>query len=257
MDTGSAAAGSPAGAGPEAHNRQGDRAVQGGPASGPDVPVDQEEPGAGQSYAVVVGVVPEDFRSETVTAWPREEARGWVTTITVVRHADEVGIQRVATRSICQGPGGVDEAAVRDLDALLALTDQVVSVAGLRARLLASGKRRKDRGSFVRVRLESRDGVWAALVDEDLAPLDLPYSPDVLEGCEILGTQDENADQSDEVVPTGPFGGPGARSSGSAGHRSDPPGGRTVYVANLLDHKDVPDTELMDLEGNLTTTAVL
>lgn len=30
-----------------------------------------------------------------------------------------------------------------------------------------------------------------------------------------------------------------------------------MCVANLLDHGDVPDEELMDLEGNLTTTAVL
>lgn len=120
-------------------------------------------------------------------------------------------IQRVGTRAICQGPGGVDEAAVRDLDDLLTLSAQVVSVAGLRARLLGSGKRRKDRGSFVRARFESRDGVWAVLVDEDLAPLDLPYSSDVLEGREFLGVQDENADQSDGVVPAGPSGFPGAR----------------------------------------------
>lgn len=41
--------------------------------------MDREETGAGQLYAAVVGVVPEDFGTETVTAWRREEARGWVT----------------------------------------------------------------------------------------------------------------------------------------------------------------------------------
>lgn len=54
---------------------QGDQEEQGGQANQGPV----EEAGAGQAYRVAIGNVQENFGPETVLAWRREEARGWVT----------------------------------------------------------------------------------------------------------------------------------------------------------------------------------
>ena len=172
-------------------------------------------------------------------------------------------IDRVGVPDICKGPGGVDEGAARDLKALMVLSDRVVGAPGLRSRLGQAASNRKDRASYVLVRFETRDGTWAALVDEDLAPLDLPYSTDILDAREFVGPKDGNVGQSDEIVPGSGSGGPGAPgvpgalSSGSLVQRDPALGSRTVFVANLLAHGEVPDEELRDLEGNLATSTVL
>lgn len=93
-------------------------------------------------------------------------------------------------------------------------------------------------------------------MDEDLAPLDLPYSSYILDAQELVAPKEEEVGQSDDVLPEGVSGGPGARSSGSLGQRHRALVGRTIYVAKLLAHGDVPNEELWDHEGNLALSTV-
>lgn len=178
-------------------------------------------------------------------------ARAWLYSRTL-----RTWIRRVTPEFICQNRDGPVAAAARDLKALLDLLDQVTPVAGLEARLLHERGPDRTRSTWIKVSFESVDGVWSAVVHEDLTPLALPYSSDVLESRAMLAG-DCDAGPADHPGSLDP----GVRhlgvSSGSTGGRRTPVSGPTVLVANLLGHGDVPDSDLAELEWQLPPLSAL
>lgn len=155
---------------------------------------------------------------------------------------------------ICHTQDGPCSSSACDLTALLDLLDQVAPVAGLVARLAKESPHDRFRRSWVRARFESVDGTWSAVVDEDLAPLTLPYSRDIIEGRALLDDDPiEPAPAVDTTVQVSRAGGP----SGSATRRPVPPVGRRVLVANLLGHADIQDSDLAELEWEVSPTGAM
>lgn len=117
-------------------------------------------------------------------------------------------------------------------------------IAGLEVRLFREHGHNR---TWIEVSFESVDGVWSAVVHEDLAPLAFTYSSDVLESRAILAG-DGDAGPTDHSGCLGP----GVRhvgvSSGSTGGRRTPVAGPTVLMANLLGLGDVPDSDRPELE---------
>lgn len=160
-------------------------------------------------------------------------------------------------KAICQGPAGYDGSAGRDLSALLTLGDQLATVAGLMSRLSRLDPGRRDRTSWIQVRFETVDGVWAAVVDEDLFPLALPYSSDIVESRDILGVPGADLDPEAERGPLGLREAHAGESSGSPSRRDQPGPTRSILVANLLSHGDVPDGDLAAMDQTLTPVQVI
>lgn len=104
---------------------------------------------------------------------------------------------------MCQTLAGLDPSATRDLHALVDLLDKVAPTPGVVTRLKQVDPPSKVRASWVRFRFEEIEGVRGSLVDEDLAPLNLLYSSDVLENRFILGDQAVEMARSNESVPGG------------------------------------------------------
>jgi len=91
-------------------------------------------------------------------------------------------IFRVGFRAICHGPTGSDERAAEELGALSALLDKFPVGPTSTHRLGRVASEWRDRSSWLSVIMTSDGSVIEAKVDEDLLPLHLPYSADVLEG---------------------------------------------------------------------------
>ena len=89
-------------------------------------------------------------------------------------------ILRVGLRAICHGPTGSDERAAEELGALLALLDKLPVGPTLTHRLGLVASERRDRSSWLSVIMTSDGSVLEAKVEEDLLPLHLPYSADVV-----------------------------------------------------------------------------
>lgn len=199
------------------------------------------------------------FRSEWTTSaavylldQARHESKMWLYPRTL-----RAWIQRLGVKAICQGPAGYDGSAGRDLSALLTLGDQLATVAGLMSRLSRLDPGRRDRTSWIQVRFETVDGVWAAVVDEDLFPLALPYSSDIVESRDILGVPGADLDPEAERGPLGLREAHAGESSGSPSRRDQPGPTRSILVANLLSHGDVPDGDLAAMDQTLTPVQVI
>lgn len=182
----------------------------------------------------------------------RHESKMWLYPRTL-----RAWIQRLGVKAICQGPAGYDGSAGRDLSALLTLGDQLATVAGLMSRLSRLDPGRRDRTSWIQVRFETVDGVWAAVVDEDLFPLALPYSSDIVESRDILGVPGADSDPGAERGPLGLREVHAGESSGSPSRRDQPGPTRSILVANLLSHGDVPDGDLAAMNQTLTPVQVI
>eukprot|EP00170_Pyropia_yezoensis_P000218 contig_1438_g219 len=96
-------------------------------------------------------------------------------------------ILRVGLETVCVSPGGVDMVAVAELGAMLALVDHLPSTTAFSDRLKLEDKTRRDRASWVAIRIEQDAESATAYVDEDLAPFPLRYSRDVMEAREMVG----------------------------------------------------------------------
>jgi len=89
-------------------------------------------------------------------------------------------ILRVGLRAICQGPVGTDDRAVEALGALLALLYILPVGPTLTHRLGRVSSERREHSSLVSVAVKTDGSLTKAKVDEDLQPLVLPYSADIL-----------------------------------------------------------------------------
>eukprot|EP00170_Pyropia_yezoensis_P003811 contig_15928_g3822 len=112
-------------------------------------------------------------------------------------------IRRPTSEFICQNRNWSVASAARNLKAFLNLLEQVTPVAGLEVRLVCERGPDRLRRTWIKVSLESVDGVCSAVVHQDLASLALPYSSDVLEIRAILG-EDGDAGPTDHSGPVDP-----------------------------------------------------
>jgi len=162
-------------------------------------------------------------------------------------------ILRVGLRAICQGPEGADDRAVEELGALLALLDILPVGPTLTHRLGRASSERRDRSSWVSVVVTTDGSVTEAKVDEDLHPLVLPYSADILER-RVLAQEATGWDQavvSSRPPDRGPSGTEQAGSSipsVSQGmiHEGLPPAatGPRIVTVSLPTHRDIQDHTL-------------
>jgi len=88
-------------------------------------------------------------------------------------------IRQVGLRNVCRLSVGVDEEAEANLDALLTLLDNLPVGPTFSSRLRDIDPQRRDRVSWVSVRVEHEDDRRVARVNEDLSPYDLTDSKDV------------------------------------------------------------------------------
>lgn len=86
---------------------------------------------------------------------------------------------------------GVDEEAVEILVALLAVLGLLPSGPAFREQLIRMEPERRGRISCVAVHVNTANGVPEAKVAEDLEPLALPYSDDVLESRRMMQVADD------------------------------------------------------------------
>lgn len=153
-------------------------------------------------------------------------------------------IVRVGLEKVCTTARGVDPVAVGELGALLALLDQLPGSKAFETHLKAMDPHRRDRSSWVRVRVEREEMSSTAYVDEDLAPFPLRYSRDVVEARELVG----GTDLAHLLAPPAPS------STAAFGHPSrstpsGPPMASRLLVSSPLGHRDVPDELLAVLDG--------
>ena len=164
-------------------------------------------------------------------------------------------ITRVGPKTVCSGPAGVDEVAVRVLEALLALLDELPFTAAFRERLRVVDTGRRDRSSWVRVRVVHKGLSATARVDEDLAPFPLAYSDDVLEGRDLEGLETRAAEVSMTTNPGPSAHGGGGPSSTCPQSPSRPvrasggPAAHRFLLASTLAHRDVPDEALAPMDA--------
>jgi len=111
-------------------------------------------------------------------------------------------------RAICHGPTGSDERSAEELGALLALLDKLPVGPTLTHRLGLVASERRDRSSWLSVVMTSDGSMLEAKVDEDLLPLHLSYSADVLEGRALAAEETEwgQAVRSSRPTDSGPSG---------------------------------------------------
>ncbi|OSX77721.1 hypothetical protein BU14_0136s0018 [Porphyra umbilicalis] len=107
----------------------------------------------------------------------RVSRRMWLYPPRLLKWIREVGVD-----FICQGPDGDEFIASCQLTAMLTLSESLSRNQGFSERLARVDPVRRDRSSWVYVRVDRLEDAWVAQVDEDLAPWDLPYSTDVLDG---------------------------------------------------------------------------
>ncbi|GAB0497416.1 hypothetical protein MMPV_008749 [Pyropia vietnamensis] len=110
-------------------------------------------------------LVDEYRRSSRLWLYPRRLA-GW--------------IRQLDSRHFCRGPDGLDEVAERELRALLNLLDTLNEEPGLHHRLAQLAGSERERAGWVRVGLVTEGDKTEARVAEDLSPLEIPYTEDVL-----------------------------------------------------------------------------
>jgi len=165
-------------------------------------------------------------------------------------------ILRVGLRAICHGPTGSDERAAEELGALLALLDKLPVGPTLTHRLGLVASERRDRSSWLSVIMTSDGSVLEAKVDEDLLPLHLPYSEDVLEGRALVAEATEwgQAVRSSRPTDSGPSGSEQAGSnipfvSNVMANEGPPPSatGPRIITVSLPTHRDIQDHTLDSL----------
>jgi len=132
----------------------------------------------------------------------RVSRRMWLYPPRLLKWIREVGVD-----FICQGPDGDEFIASCQLTAMLTLSESLSRNQGFSERLARVDPVRRDRSSWVYVRVDRLEDAWVAQVDEDLAPWDLPYSTDVLDGRELQGVEPA-ADGAPPPDPAAPAGSP-------------------------------------------------
>ncbi|GAB0497147.1 hypothetical protein MMPV_008470 [Pyropia vietnamensis] len=163
-------------------------------------------------------LVDEYRRSGRLWLYPRRLA-GW--------------IRQLDSRHFCRGPDGLDEAAERELRALLNLLDTLNEEPGLQHRMAQLAGSERERAGWVRVGMVTEGDKTEARVAEDLSPLEVPYTDDVLRYRTF-------------AAPSSSADGGGARGIGSTWS----PGSPLVLVSNLSGH-DIPASLLGSLSSPL------
>ncbi|GAB0494585.1 hypothetical protein MMPV_005879 [Pyropia vietnamensis] len=174
-------------------------------------------------------------------------------------------IRQFDSRHFCVGPDGVDAVAERELRALLDLLDVLNVEPGLRQRMVQLAGSERERAGWVRVALSTEGDKTEARVAEDLDPLDVPYTDDVLHHRSFfaaprrltgLGALEAPPAGSSHAASAAP-----AASSPPAPRLMAPPpprfrtapaeGGPLVLVSNLAGH-DIPSSLLASLSSPLS-----
>jgi len=167
----------------------------------------------------------------------------------------------------CVNSTGPDTEAAATLGALLDLPDQLPDTEAFRQRLRARSTDRRDREGWIWASLEVDDDGTHAKVAEDLRPLELPYTADILEargygpargGCAAAASaarsprypEGGTAPPATSVgigaaglSPPGPSP-PAASAAPSGGHS----GGSLIVSFDPVEHRDIPDVAFDQLD---------
>ncbi|GAB0489799.1 hypothetical protein MMPV_001024 [Pyropia vietnamensis] len=179
-------------------------------------------------------LVEEYRRAQRLWLYPRRLA-GW--------------IRQFDSRHFCRGPDGLDEAAERELRALLDLLDLLNEEPGLSSRMVQLAGSSRERAG----------------VAEDLSPLEVPYTDDVQRHRSSAGSYRRQSEvRALEAAPPGStYAGPSGPASASptAPRLMPPPPPRSrptpteepplVLVSNLAGH-DIPASLLASLSSPLS-----
>ena len=169
-------------------------------------------------------------------------------------------IRALDPSKICVGPGGPDEEAPAIPGALLDLTNQLPDTEAFRHRFRARITDRRDRKGWVWAGLEMENREASAKVAEDLRPLDLLYTADILAArsygdarggwAAAVSTARSNCYPGVETKPPASSAVPGAEESSPAGPSSSAPAaalsvgsslGTRIVSVDPVEHRDIPD----------------